>query len=60
MEAFKSFDREGQGFISAAEMRHLLTAMGESHKSRYCVLNWGVTWANIGCETRLSHVQIMF
>ncbi|KAK3796060.1 hypothetical protein RRG08_013365 [Elysia crispata] len=28
-EAFKSFDREGQGFISAAEMRHLLTAMGE-------------------------------
>ncbi|XP_070173412.1 myosin, essential light chain, adductor muscle-like, partial [Littorina saxatilis] len=28
-EAFKSFDREGQGFISAAECRHLLTAMGE-------------------------------
>lgn len=28
-EAFKSFDREGQGFISAAETRHLLTAMGE-------------------------------
>ena len=33
-EAFKSFDREGQGFISAAEMRHLLTAMGQ-----YSVLN---------------------
>ncbi|MEH0878597.1 EF-hand domain-containing protein, partial [Enterococcus faecium] len=28
-EAFKSFDREGQGFISAAECRHLFTAMGE-------------------------------
>lgn len=28
-EAFKSFDREGQGYISAAECRHLLTAMGE-------------------------------
>jgi len=28
-EAFKSFDREGQGFVNAAEMRHLLTAMGE-------------------------------
>ena len=27
-EAFKSFDREGQGYISAAEARHLLTAMG--------------------------------
>jgi len=28
-EAFKSYDREGQGYISAAECRHLLTAMGE-------------------------------
>jgi len=28
-EAFKSFDREGQGFISAAEMQHLLTAMAD-------------------------------
>lgn len=29
MEAFKTFDREGQGFISSAECRHVLTAMGE-------------------------------
>lgn len=29
MEAFKTFDREGQGFISAAEMRHVLTFLGE-------------------------------
>ncbi|CAD5111562.1 DgyrCDS862 [Dimorphilus gyrociliatus] len=29
MEAFKTFDREGQGYISAAEMRHVLTYMGE-------------------------------
>lgn len=28
-EAFKTFDREGQGFISAAEMRHVLTCLGE-------------------------------
>lgn len=28
-EAFKTFDREGQGFISAAELRHLLTGLGE-------------------------------
>lgn len=27
-EAFKTFDREGQGFISAAEMRHVLTCLG--------------------------------
>lgn len=29
MEAFKTFDREGQGFISGAELRHLLTMLGE-------------------------------
>jgi len=29
MEVFKSFDREGQGFISAAEMTHLLSAMAD-------------------------------
>lgn len=28
MEAFKSFDREGMGFISLGEMRHMLTVMG--------------------------------
>ena len=29
IEAFKTFDREGQGFISSAELRHVLTAMGK-------------------------------
>jgi len=29
MEAFKTFDREGQGFISGAELRHLLSSLGE-------------------------------
>jgi myosin light chain 6 len=29
MEAFKTFDREGQGFISGAEIRHLLSSLGE-------------------------------
>ncbi|XP_041350782.1 myosin catalytic light chain LC-1, mantle muscle-like isoform X2 [Gigantopelta aegis] len=29
MEAFKTFDREGQGFISSAEMRHVLTSLGD-------------------------------
>jgi len=28
-EAFKTFDREGQGFISSAEMRHVLTCLGD-------------------------------
>ena len=30
MEAFKTFDREGQGLIHAAELRHVLTSLGES------------------------------
>lgn len=29
MEGFKTFDREGQGFISAAELRNVVTMMGE-------------------------------
>ena len=28
MEAFKTFDREGQGFISGGELRHLLSSLG--------------------------------
>lgn len=29
MEAFKTFDREGQGFVAAAEIRHVLASMGD-------------------------------
>lgn len=29
MECFKTFDREGQGFIAGAELRHVLSSLGE-------------------------------
>ena len=28
-EAFKVFDKEGHGYVSAVELRHVLTNMGE-------------------------------
>ena len=30
METFKTFDREGQGFISGAELRHVLCSLGKT------------------------------
>jgi Ca2+-binding EF-hand superfamily protein len=29
MEAFKTFDREGQGYIAGGELRHVLASLGE-------------------------------
>lgn len=29
LEAFKVFDKDGNGFISAAELRHIMTNLGE-------------------------------
>ena len=37
MEAFKTFDREGQGFINAAELRHVLCSLGLSDYTDYIV-----------------------
>ena len=30
VEAFKVFDRDGNGFISAAELRHVMTNLGKN------------------------------
>jgi len=39
MEAFKTFDREGQGFIAAAELRHVLTSLGnQAISASYTIL----------------------
>jgi Ca2+-binding EF-hand superfamily protein len=34
-EAFKTFDREGQGFVSVAELRHVLTSLGKYKTQSY-------------------------
>jgi len=38
MEAFKTFDREGQGFIAAAELRHVLTSIG--NRAEFSAEQW--------------------
>lgn len=42
MEAFKTFDREGQGFISSAEFRHVIGNLGEKMKDQDVddILKW--------------------
>ena len=44
MEGFKTFDREGQGYISAAEMRNVLTMMGKISASCWCRTCWCAAW----------------
>merc|ERR1712224_957269 len=34
LEAFKVFDKDGNGFISAAELRHIMTNLGENLPTR--------------------------
>ena len=36
VEGFKVFDKEQNGFISSAELRHLLTTLGKSEM--YCLI----------------------
>ena len=40
VEAFKMFDRDGNGFISTAELRHVMTNLGEKlTDKKKCVQN---------------------
>jgi calmodulin len=41
-EAFKVFDKDGNGYISAAELRHVMTNLGTQH---LLIILWGI---NIG------------
>ena len=36
VEAFKVFDKDGNGFISAAELRHVMTNLGEKLTDEEC------------------------
>ena len=39
-EAFKTFDREGQGYMSAAELRHVLTGLGKISTTCLLLSDW--------------------
>jgi len=49
MEAFKTFDREGQGFISMAELQHVIKCLGErlTDEEVEQVLHWTDTQADL-------------
>ena len=43
-EAFKVFDKDGNGYISAAELRHVMTSLGmKKWKSLWCIC-----WRKVG------------
>ena len=44
IEAFKVFDRDGNGFISAAELRHVMTNLGAWLRGLA-----GAHWGSSGC-----------
>jgi len=58
MEAFKTFDREGQGFIHAAELRHVLTSLGPPLAPLSCTVadpgGEGVRWVRGRTPSHLS------
>ena len=49
-EAFRVFDKDNSGYISAAELRHVMTNLGQSvlFESRFVHFVW---WLALGAET---------
>ena len=37
-EAFKVFDKDGNGYISAAELRHVMTNLGKAYSCLLCCI----------------------
>lgn len=49
-EAFKTFDREGQGYMNSAELRHVLTMMGKyiiKKKLKQSTRNFKAIWSKL-------------
>ena len=57
MEAFKTFDREGQGFINAAELRHVLTSLGIADHILSIIIIITIIIITIVCHLAMSFVQ---
>lgn len=51
-EAFKVFDKDGNGYISSAELRHVMTNLGECRNSSTRLIE-----ADASCTTQARSYQ---
>lgn len=50
-EAFKVFDKDGNGFISSAELKHVMTNLGKSFLHAFRLLIYNL-WNPLGTNMR--------
>ena len=57
LEAFKAFDKSGSGYISAAELRHIMTNLGEKLTDEE--VGEMVRVADVGGDGRIQYAQFV-
>ena len=58
IEAFKVFDRDGNGLISAAELRHVMTNLGEKLTDEE--VDEIIRAADADCDGHMNHEEFVW
>lgn len=71
-EAFRVFDRDGNGFIAAAELRHVMTSIGEklneeevtamiseADASKYPVMRWSAKLMSLDGDGQIDYNEFV-